>query len=66
MIRREPTFAPARHALGLSLLRQQRWNEALAALHKATRLAPDNPTYANAHAALAAFCRQRPGGQCQG
>ena len=66
VIRREPTFAPARHALGLSLLRQQRWNEALAALHKATRLAPDNPTYTNAHAALAAFCRQRPGGQCQG
>lgn len=45
-----PTAAPAHHALGLSLVRQRRIPEALAALAEAARLESGNPRYAYVYA----------------
>jgi len=47
---RAPRSAPVHHALGLSLVRQQRGAEALQALAAAARLAPDNTRFAYVHA----------------
>jgi len=41
-VRIDPDFALAHHSLGLSLVRQHRYDEALAQLRKAAQLDPDN------------------------
>ncbi len=50
VIKANPDAAAPRHALGLSLVRQKRSNEALALLGEAARLAPDDSRYAYVHA----------------
>jgi tetratricopeptide (TPR) repeat protein len=45
-----PGFAPARHALGLLLVRRHDMAGALAALQKAVELAPENARYAYVYA----------------
>jgi len=45
-VKADPSAAGPRHALGLSLVRQKRVPEALAALGEAARLAPDDPRFA--------------------
>jgi len=47
---RNPDAAAVHHALGLSLIRQGRTPDALAALGNARRLAPENPRFAFVHA----------------
>jgi tetratricopeptide (TPR) repeat protein len=49
-LQRDPRSAPARFALGLSLVRQKRTAEALQELAGAAKLAPDNPRFAYVHA----------------
>jgi Flp pilus assembly protein TadD len=44
-LRRDPGAAAAHSALGLSLARQRRLNEAVAELQEAARLAPDSAQY---------------------
>jgi predicted CXXCH cytochrome family protein len=46
----DPTAAAPRHALGLSLIRQKRYPEAIEALADAVRLAPGEPRYAYVYA----------------
>jgi predicted CXXCH cytochrome family protein len=46
----EPNNADARHSLGLALVRQKNYAEALAELRKANELAPDNARYAYVYA----------------
>jgi predicted CXXCH cytochrome family protein len=46
----DPKAAAPRHALGLSLIRQKRYPEAVEALGEASRLAPGEPRYAYVHA----------------
>jgi tetratricopeptide (TPR) repeat protein/cytochrome c553 len=49
-IKANPGVAAPRHALGLSLARQKRMPEAIAALGEAARLAPDDARYAYVYA----------------
>lgn len=46
----EPQSAAAHHALGLSLIRQRQYPQALEAIALSSRLAPENPHYAYVHA----------------
>ncbi|MBY0364114.1 MAG: hypothetical protein K2X45_19580 [Phreatobacter sp.] len=46
----QPEAAAAHHALGLSLIRQRKHPEALAAIALASQFAPENPRYAYVHA----------------
>lgn len=65
VIARHPKDAAAHHALGLSLLRQQRGHDALKALREATRLQPDNAAFAYVYSALAAQCHRNPARDCR-
>jgi len=47
---REPGSAPAHHALGLALVREKRYPEALAEFARATELAPDDARFAYVYA----------------
>ena len=47
---RQPKAGPAQHALGLSLIRQRRYDEAMTALKAAMDDAPDEPRYAYVYA----------------
>jgi tetratricopeptide (TPR) repeat protein len=49
-IARMPNSAPARHALGLALIRQRQTAEAMAELAQAAKLAPDDPRFAYVYA----------------
>ncbi|MFG1343931.1 cytochrome c3 family protein [Xanthobacter autotrophicus DSM 431] len=49
-IARAPEAGAAHHALGLSLVRQKRYAEALAELRRGTELAPDEPRFAYVYA----------------
>jgi predicted Zn-dependent protease len=46
----EPGNAAVRHSLGLLLVRQRKYNEALEQLRRASELAPDNTRYAYVYA----------------
>jgi predicted CXXCH cytochrome family protein len=46
----EPSNAAVRHSLGLLLVRQRKYNEALEQLRRASELAPDNTRYAYVYA----------------
>ena len=46
----EPANAAVRHSLGLLLVRQRKYNEALEQLRRASELAPDNTRYAYVYA----------------
>lgn len=60
VLKREPGHVMAHHALGLSLLRLHRLDEALPSLRQAAHLAPDNPRLAYAYAlALDALGQRR-------
>lgn len=62
VLKREPGHAAAWHALGLSLLRQRRGDEAIRALQRAGELAPGSAHFASVLAAAQAAhrLRQRP------
>ncbi len=49
-IRLDPDFALARHSYGLALVREQRYDDALAELRRAYELEPGNPRYAYVYA----------------
>jgi tetratricopeptide (TPR) repeat protein len=59
VLQRNPRDALATHALGLSLLRQNRNNDALQALHRASQLEPGNARFAYVYAVALEGAGQR-------
>ena len=59
-LERDPKSAAARHALGLSLVRQKRASEALTEFARAAQLAPDVPRFAFVHGVALYDSGRRP------